>query len=262
MIPLQNYIMQYLCPISTYNLHLYLEIYVKKITGKCIMSMHIKTSLMTQNTISLKGRFLLWYMKCMPYATIEDIIERYLLKISEVITFCNGIINYGTLYLVWFICVLRHMQRYFSHIRDGTDVQADWRRRCTYGRAPNAIDILQGSLTCPSYTNTGPPFLYGESDTPPHLVAFYDTLGIRSTYSRLKPPASSLGGHSVRRPSRKYKKGYIYMYDDLCFFLWQNYFKSREITLSIYLFVMSTKALIFPQRADTAYGLGNGISIQ
>ena len=26
------------------------------------------------------------------------------------------------------------------------------------------------------------------------LVAFYDTLGIRRTYSRLKPPASSRGG--------------------------------------------------------------------
>ena len=38
------------------------------------------------------------------------------------------------------IGVLRHMQRYFSHICDGTDVQADW-RSCTYGRAPNAIDI-------------------------------------------------------------------------------------------------------------------------
>ena len=40
-----------------------------------------------------------------------------------------------------FIGVLRHMQRYFSHICDATDVQADWRRICTYGRAPNAIGI-------------------------------------------------------------------------------------------------------------------------
>ena len=38
------------------------------------------------------------------------------------------------------------MQRYFSHICDGTDVQADWSRSCTYGRAPNAIDILQDFL--------------------------------------------------------------------------------------------------------------------
>ena len=79
------------------------------------------------------------------------------------------------------------MLRYFSHICDGTDVQAGG-RSCTYGRAPNAIDILQGSFMCPSYTDTWPPFLYGDSDNLPHLVAFYDTLGIRSTYSRLNPP--------------------------------------------------------------------------
>ena len=46
------------------------------------------------------------------------------------------------------------MQRYFSHICDGTDVQADL-RSCTYGRAPNAIDISQSSLTRPSCTDTG-----------------------------------------------------------------------------------------------------------
>ena len=41
------------------------------------------------------------------------------------------------------------------------------RSYCTYGRAPNAIDISQGSLTCPTYTDTGPTFLYGDSDTLP-----------------------------------------------------------------------------------------------
>ena len=76
--------------------------------------------------------------------------------------------------LIWveFIGVLRHMQRYFSHICDGTDLQADLRRSsCTYGRVPNAIDILQDSLTCQSYIDSGPPFLQGDSDTPPNLVA-------------------------------------------------------------------------------------------
>ena len=57
-----------------------------------------------------------------------------------------------------FIGVLRHMQRYFSDICDGTDVQADWRRRCTYGRAPNAIDISQGSLMCPPTLTQDHPF--------------------------------------------------------------------------------------------------------
>ena len=88
--------------------------------------------------------------------------------------------------------VLRHMQRYLSLICDGTDVQEDW-RSCTDGRAPNAIDTSQGSLTRPSYTDTVIPFLYGDSDTTPNLVAFYDTRGIRKTYSRLKHPASSRG---------------------------------------------------------------------
>ena len=76
-----------------------------------------------------------------------------------------------------------------------------WQHRCAGGlkkkwylrSGPNAIDISQGSLTCPTYTDTGPPFLYGDSDTSPHLVAFYDPLGIRRTYSRLKPPSSSRG---------------------------------------------------------------------
>ena len=45
------------------------------------------------------------------------------------------------LYLIELISVLLHIQRYFSHISDGTDVQADWRSSCTYGRASNAIDI-------------------------------------------------------------------------------------------------------------------------
>ena len=84
------------------------------------------------------------------------------------------------------------MQRYFSHNCDGTDVQADW-RSYSYGRAPNAIDISQSSLTRTSYTDTGPPFLCGESDTPPHLVAFYDTLGIQRTYSWLKTPGVLTG---------------------------------------------------------------------
>ena len=90
------------------------------------------------------------------------------------------------------------MQRYFSHILvcDGIDVQADW-RSCTYGRAPNAIDISQGSLTYPTYTDTGPTFLYVVIPTHRPLVAFYDTLGIRRTYSRLKPPGVLTGAEIV-----------------------------------------------------------------
>ena len=64
------------------------------------------------------------------------------------------------------------MQQYFGHICDGTDMQAHWRKSCTYIRASNAINVSQGSLTCPPYTDTmdtGPTYLYGDSDTPPHI---------------------------------------------------------------------------------------------
>ena len=54
----------------------------------------------------------------------------------------------------------------------------------------NAIEISQGSLTCPSIYQHIPPF-YCYSQKPPFLVAFYDMLGIRRTYSHLKP----LGPH-------------------------------------------------------------------
>ena len=37
-------------------------------------------------------------------------------------------------------------------------------------------------------TDTGPPFLYGDSDTPPHLVAFYDHAGdTEDTFSTRTP---------------------------------------------------------------------------
>ena len=39
----------------------------------------------------------------------------------------------------WFIGLLHHMQRYFSHTCDGTDVPADWRRSCAYGRARRVL---------------------------------------------------------------------------------------------------------------------------
>ena len=102
-----------------------------------------------------------------------------------------------------FIGVLRHMQRYLNF------QSYMWRHRCAgglkkfYGRAPNAIDISQGSLTCLFYTDTGPPFLYGDSDTPPHFVAFYDTLEIRRTYSRFKPPGVLKGAICRRQQCTK-----------------------------------------------------------
>ena len=78
----------------------------------------------------------------------------------------------------WIGCLESYATIFQSYmLRHRRHVQADW-RSCTYGWAPNAIDISQVSLTCLSYTDTRPPFLlYGDSDTPPQLVTFYDTLG-------------------------------------------------------------------------------------
>ena len=51
-------------------------------------------------------------------------------------------------------------------------------------------------------TDTDHPFYTVIPTHRPHLVAFYDTLGIRRTHSRIKPPASSRGlldGHWTLR---------------------------------------------------------------
>ena len=83
-----------------------------------------------------------------------------------------------------FIGVLRYMQRYFSD-------NSMERHRCAGGLKeevvptvglPTPYTFRRVFKRAPSYKDTGPPFLYGDSDTPPHLVAFYDTLGIRRTY--------------------------------------------------------------------------------
>ena len=92
------------------------------------------------------------------------------------------------------IGVLRHMQRYFSYIRDSTDVQADWRRSWTYGRTSNAIDISKGSLTCPSKHRHGVTLFIllkilkkfkkkkkaiSYCEKSPHFVVFYDIPGLK-----------------------------------------------------------------------------------
>ena len=89
---------------------------------------------------------------------------------------------------------------YWSFTSHATIFQLNmWWHRCAGGL--KKFDLRSGSqrhrhfvgfFNVP-YTDTGPPFLYGYSDKPPHLVAFYDTLGIRRTYSRRKPPGFLMG---------------------------------------------------------------------
>ena len=73
-------------------------------------------------------------------------------------------------------------------------MQADCRRkfylRSGYQRHRHLVGFI--TLTCPFYTDTGPPFLYGNSEKPPpspNLVASYDALrrGYGGCYLDLNP---------------------------------------------------------------------------
>ena len=85
-----------------------------------------------------------------------------------------------------FIGVLRHMQRYFSHICDGTDVQADWRMYLRSGSQRHRH--FAGFFNVPVLHRHGTTLFIRWFRHTAHLVAFNDTLGLRKTYSRLKPP--------------------------------------------------------------------------
>ena len=76
------------------------------------------------------------------------------------------------------------------------DVQAGW--SWTYGRAPNAIDISKGSLTCLFKHWHGATLFIRLFRETAHLVAFYDTLRIRRTYSRLNPRVLT-GGYLIKQ---------------------------------------------------------------
>ena len=76
-----------------------------------------------------------------------------------------------------------------------------WRHRCA-GGLKKKLYLQSGSQRHRHFAGFfivsvlhrhGTTLFYGDSDTPPHLVAFYNTLRIRRTYARLKPPASSRG---------------------------------------------------------------------
>ena len=91
-----------------------------------------------------------------------------------------------------FIGDLYHMQRYFSHICDGTDVQADWRSCTSYGRAPNAIYVSKCSLTPILHWHETNLFIRWFRHTAPicrHLRNAGDTENVFSTLT----PASSRG---------------------------------------------------------------------
>ena len=65
-------------------------------------------------------------------------------------------------------CFVSHARIFQLYMPRHIDEQVDWRRSWTCGRAPNAIDISQGSLTCPSKYRQSQPF-YGYSKKLPHF---------------------------------------------------------------------------------------------
>ena len=82
------------------------------------------------------------------------------------------------------IGVLRHTQRYFSYICDGTGgLKKKWDRRSGSQRHRHFLGFFNVLVQAPT---RGHPF-YGYSEKPSHLVAFYNTLGIRRAYYHLKP---------------------------------------------------------------------------
>ena len=52
---------------------------------------------------------------------------------------------------------------------------------------PHFSRLFVGVFNVPVQAPTRATFLNGYSEKPPHFVAFYDTLGIWRTHSRLKP---------------------------------------------------------------------------
>ena len=72
-----------------------------------------------------------------PFATIRS--RNHSLQIKYSIPNTTSLTDDGCVLCVYWY--FSHMQQYFSYMCYGTDVQADWRRSWTYGRAPNAIDI-------------------------------------------------------------------------------------------------------------------------
>ena len=62
----------------------------------------------------------------------------------------NNIIHVCFFFFGLIGCLTSHATIFQLYMWRYIDVQAGWRRSRTYGRAPNAIDISWGSLTCPS----------------------------------------------------------------------------------------------------------------
>ena len=128
------------------------------------------------------------------------------------------------------------MQRYFSYIRYGTDVQGGLKKQYLRSGSQRHRHFV-GFFNVPVQAPTRGQHLYGYSKKPPHLVAFYDTLGIRRTYYRLKPwgPHRDCIDVTTTVDVRTTKKKASYTFTirlDSGFRFWRLYNKDSDFTLT------------------------------
>ena len=110
--------------------------------------------------------------------------------------------NNSYLDVMWMCCLTSQSMIFQSYMWRHIDVQADWRKIWPTVRLPMPLTFRRVLYRARPSTNTGPPFLYGYSEKPPHLVPFYDMLGIRRTNSRLKPPGPHGATHTLKDNKR------------------------------------------------------------
>ena len=85
------------------------------------------------------------------------------------------------------------MQRYFSYVtahRCAGGLKKKLNLRLGSQRHRHFVGCLMGS----SKHRHGATLFYGYSEKPPHLIAFYDTLGLRRTHSRFNSRVLTGGG--------------------------------------------------------------------
>ena len=132
------------------------------------------------------------------------------------------IIDFGGVWVSW--CFTSHATILQSY---------KWRHRCEGGLKKKLYRRsgfqrhrhFAGFANMPVLHRHGTTFLYGDSDTIPHSVAFNDTLGIRRTYSRLKPPGVLTEGWFLVAVLLHYQT-----------FLWSHCF--LELSVSLWAFVI------------------------
>ena len=78
------------------------------------------------------------------------------------------------------------MQRYFGYMCNGT-CAGGLKKKFDLRSGSQCHKHFVGFFNVPVQAPTRDRLFYGYSEKPSHLVAFYDTLGIRMTYYHLKP---------------------------------------------------------------------------